>query len=89
MDIDEDKVWDIVKEYMQTQAFTDRKVADTPTDNLSVTPRKYVNLFGTTTNRPVASLAHLAQRYFDTTIGRPVYFNPNSSVWTDGAGSVS
>lgn len=79
----------VIKEYLKNQGFSDRKVTDTPTDDYMVTPRRYVNLFGTTANRPNASVAHLAQQYFDTTIGRPIYFNPNSSVWTDGAGSVS
>lgn len=69
--------------------YTTRKLADTPTDNLMVTPRKYVNLWGTTAQRPIGSVASRGQQYFDATIGRPVYFNPNSSVWTDGAGSIS
>lgn len=89
MEQDKKQIWDIVKEYLSAQAFTDNKITDTPTDVLSVVNRKYVNLYGITANRPIASVAHLAQRYFDTTIGRPVYFNPNSSVWTDGSGSIS
>lgn len=84
-----DDVKAIVKEYLQSQGFSDRKVADTPTDDYMVTPRKYVNAYGPSVRRPTASVAHLAQQYFDTTIGRPIYFNPNSSVWTDGAGSIS
>lgn len=86
-EINKKQIWDIVREYMQSVGFTDRKITDTPTDDLSVVNRKYVNLYGTTANRPTTNV--LGQKYFDTTIGRPVYFNPNSSVWTDGAGSVS
>lgn len=73
----------------KSSAFFDRRIGDTPTDSLQLVNRKYVNLYGTTANRPVSSVAGLAQKYFDTTIGRPIYFNPNSSVWTDGAGSIS
>lgn len=85
----QDKVRRIVGQYLKTSAFKDRKVTDTPTDDLMVTPRKYVNMFGTTNQRPISSIASRGQQFFDTTIGRPVYFNPNSSVWVDGAGSVS
>ncbi len=70
-------------------SFTSRKLTDTPTDNLMVVNRKYVNLNGTTALRPSSSVASAYMKYFDTTIGRPIYYNPNSSVWTDGAGSVS
>lgn len=84
-----DQINKIVPLYLQQGAFTDRKLSDTPNDTLMVTPRKYVNLYGPTSQRPISSVVHLAQKYFDTTINRPVYFNPSSSVWTDGAGSVS
>ena len=77
----------VVPLYLKNAAFTDRKLTDMPTDALQVTPRKYVNLNGTTALRPTGQIA--GQQYFDTTIGRPIYFNPNSSVWTDGAGSIS
>ena len=79
----------LVKDYMKSSAFTDRKLTDTPTDDLQVVNRKYTNLYGSTSSRPTPSVASRGQQYFDTTIGRPIYFNPNSSVWTDGAGSVS
>lgn len=68
-------------------SFTMRKLTDTPTDDLMTVNRKYVNMYGTTANRPTTRTP--AQKYFDTTIGRPIYYNPNSSVWTDGAGSIS
>lgn len=80
---------EVVRIELSSNLFTARKVTDTPTDDLQVVPRKYVNLYGTTANRPSSSVVSNAQKYFDTTIGRPVYFNPNSSVWTDGAGSIS
>lgn len=66
-----------------------RRIGDTPTDNLQLVNRKYVNLYGTTSQRPTSSIATAYQKFFDTTINRPIYFNPNTSVWSDGAGSVS
>lgn len=76
-----------IKQFLKTDGFTARKLTDTPTDNLSVVNRKYVNLHGTTASRPTSSVAVIGQRYFDTTIGRPLYFN--GTTWVDGAGSVS
>lgn len=83
----DDRIAKVVPEYLQKKAFSDRKLTDTPTDDLQVVNRRYVNLYGTTVNRPNVQVA--GQQYFDTNIGRPIYFNPNSSVWTDGAGSIS
>ena len=84
-EIDKNAIREIVKEYLQSEAFTDRKVTDSPTDALSMVNRKYVTLNGTTANRPVSSVT--GQRCFDTSIGRPVYWS--GSTWVDGAGSVS
>jgi hypothetical protein len=67
--------------------FRSRKLGDTPLDNNQLVNRKYVNSNGTTANRPVSSVA--GQQYFDTSIGRPVYWNPSIMTWVDGAGSVS
>lgn len=85
----EDEIKKVIAVYLKTDGFKARKITDTPTDDLMVVPRKYVNMFGTTSQRPIASVASKGQQFFDTSIGRPVYFNPNSSVWTDGAGSIS
>ena len=84
-EIDKNIIREVVKEYLQSEAFTDRKVTDSPTDALSMVNRKYVTLNGTTANRPVSSVT--GHRYFDTSIGRPVYWS--GSTWVDGAGSVS
>ena len=84
-EIDRNTISEMVKEYLQSEAFTDRKITDTPTDNLSIVNRRYVTLNGTTANRPTSSVT--GQRYFDTTVGRPVYWS--GSTWVDGAGSVS
>lgn len=84
--MDEDKikrlVIDIVKNYNKSSAFTDRKLTDTPTDNLSVVNRRYVNMNGTTTNRPTSSI--LGQYYFDTTLGIPVWWDGSSFVDATG-----
>ena len=75
----------VVREYLQSSAFTDRKLTDTPTDSLAVVNRKYVTLNGATASRPTGSVT--GQQYLDTTIGRPIYWS--GSTWVDGAGSVS
>lgn len=77
----------VIDVYLRTQAFTVRKITDMPTDTLQVTPMRYVNLNGTTAQRPTGSVA--GQQYFDSTIGRPIYLNPSTGKWVDGAGSVS
>jgi hypothetical protein len=65
-----------------------KRIGASPTDSLQLTNRKYVNLNGTTINRPKSSvIAVIGQQYFDTTIGRPVFFN--GTRWVDGAGSIS
>lgn len=85
----DERIKEVVPVYLKGSAFTDRKLTDNPTDDLQIVNRRYTNLYGTTALRPNSSVASRGQQYFDTTIGRPIYFNPNSSVWTDGAGSVS
>jgi len=66
--------------------FSQSKIGDTPTDNLQLTNRRYVNMNGTTSSRPNSSIATLGQQYFDTTIGRPLFWNGTN--WIDAAGSV-
>lgn len=63
-----------------------KRIGDTPTDSLQLTNRKYVNLYGTTANRP--SVVSFGQQYFDTNLNYPIYRSPNSSVWTNSVGSV-
>ena len=72
----------IVKEYLQSSAFTDRKLTDTPTDAFQVVNRQYVTLNGVTASRPTSSV--LGQFYYDTTINRPVWWNGTSWVKADG-----
>ena len=61
-----------------SDSFTARKVTDTPTDALSVVPRKYVTMNGNTASRPTSSV--VGQFYLDTDLGMP--------VWWDGTGFI-
>lgn len=85
----EKQVTEIIKKtlplYLKSQAFTDRKLTDTPTDDLQVVNRKYVNLSGTTAQRPVSSV--IGQQYFDTSVGYPIFKNSNYR-WVNSVGSV-
>lgn len=78
----------LVPEILKGTAFTDRKLTDTPTDNLSVVPRKYVNLNGVLASRPTSSVAVMGQFYYATDTSIPMRYNAFSSVWTNGVGSV-
>lgn len=63
-----------------------KKVGDTPTDNLQVVNRKFVTMNGPTINRPKGSI--LGQFYFDTSLtanGKPIYWN--GSGWVDATGT--
>lgn len=71
--------------YMSGQSFTQRKLTDLPTDALQVVNRKYVNLNGATAGRPTGSV--LGQFYFDTTIGKPIWWS--GSTWVDATGSAA
>lgn len=81
------KVTEIMREYLKSQAFTVPKLTDNPTDALQAVNRRYVNLYGPTTQRPITSV--FGQQYFDSTIGRPIFLNPTTGRWVDGAGSVA
>lgn len=76
----------VVRTYMQTSAFTDRKLTDTPTDNLSVVNKRYVTLNGLVANRPSASVASVGQSYFATDTNIPMIFS--STGWRNGVGSI-
>jgi len=67
--------------------FSQRKVGDTPTDDNQLTPRLYVNLYGSIAGRPGSVLAAIGQQYFSTTDGYPIFFTPNNN-WVSATGSV-
>ncbi len=80
------RVKELLPQYLQGNAFTQRKLTDTPTDNLQVVNRKYTNLYGTTAQRPVSSV--IGQRYFDTSLatnGQIVVWNGTGWVKPDGS----
>lgn len=84
--INKKEIQSIIKEYFQSVAFTDRKLTDTPTDNLSVVNRKYVNLNGAVADRPVSSVASVGQSYYATDTNIPMTYSAGG--WRNGVGSI-
>ena len=93
MDIESQKLNKIIEDqfkrlmpiYLRNQAFTTRKVTDTPTDNLTVVNMKYVNQYGSTISRPSHSV--IGEQYFDTDLGYPIFKNTNGK-WINSTGSI-
>lgn len=75
---------EMIKQELKSGLFSARKLTDTPTDDLMVTPRRYVNLNGVTSSRPTSSI--VGQQYFDITLGYPIYANGNN--WVNSVASV-
>lgn len=75
----------IMKDYLKSNAFTDRKLTDTPTDALQAVPRKYVTNNGTV--RPTSSV--VGQPFLDMTLasgrGKIIYWN--GTGWIDATGT--
>lgn len=82
--ITEEKVTEIIQNYLKSGAFTDRKLTDTPTDALQVVNRKYITRSSTTALRPTSSV--LGESYFDTSVGKPIWWNGTN--YQDAAGNV-
>ena len=78
-----DAVKEIIRGYMANDGFSDKKVTDVPNDAYAIVNRRFVTLNGATASRPLGSV--LGQRFFDTTITKPVYWS--GSTWVDSAGS--
>ena len=76
----------VFKELSAGLGFTQRKLTDTPTDALSVVPKKYVNLNGTVSQRPNSSVASIGQGFFATDTNIPMTYS--STGWRDGVGSI-
>lgn len=81
----DDRIMQKVPEYLQSRAFQDRKLTDTPTDDLQIVPRKYVNLYGTV--RPTSSV--VGQHFFDINLasGRGKDITWNGTGWVDATGT--
>jgi len=73
-----------IKKYLAAEGFQHKIIGDTPTDNNQLTPRKYVNLNGTSANRPTSSV--IGQFYYDTTIHKPIWWDGVS--FKDSQGNV-
>ncbi len=77
----------VVKDYLQTAAFTDRKLTDYPTDDYMVVNRKYVTANGVFASRPAGAV--IGQPYFATdlaTNGLASWYNGTN--WVSGTGSI-
>lgn len=73
------------KAITQVSQFQNKKWGDTPTDDLQLTPRKYVNLNGTRAQRP--TIVSAGQQYWSTQDKYPWYTDGISS-WFSSTGSV-
>jgi len=82
----DERIKKLVPEILKGSGFTDRKLGDTPTDNLSLVPRKYVTNNGTVANRPVSSVATVGQPYFATDTFIPMTYS--AAGWRNGVGSI-
>ena len=80
-----DAVKEIIRGYMADDGFSDRKVTDVPTDSYAVTNRRYVNLNGISSARPLGSV--VGQFYLDTTVGKPVWWDGTKFI--DATGTVA
>lgn len=65
-------------------SFTNRKLSDTPTDDLMLVPRKYVNAHGTVANRPNASVVGVSYFATDTKIK----MTSDGTSWYNGVASI-
>lgn len=73
---------------LETSKTYNKRVGDTPNDVLQLVPKKYTDLAAATPDRPASVISVLSQQFFNLTDGYPWFFNPNSSVWVSGTGSI-
>ena len=77
----------IIREYNKSTGFTDRKLTDTPTDNLAVVNRGYVTANGKTAGRPSNPI--VGQFYLDTSLGshgKPIWYT--NAGWIDATSTL-
>lgn len=82
----DERIKKVVTQYMQTGAFVDRKLTDTPIDAYQVVSRKYVQLNGTVANRPKTAVATVGQFYLPTDTNIPMWYTTGG--WRNGVGSI-
>lgn len=73
-----------IRQQLNNGLFTARKITDIPLDDFQVVNRGYVNLGGTTAGRPGSPSKY--QQYFDTDVGKPIFYN--GSAWVDATGTA-
>ena len=71
-----------IEKSAKTFSFTSRKLADTPTDDLAVVPRKYITRNGTV--RPTTLIT--GEQFFDTSLGHPIWYDGTN--WVDAVASI-
>ncbi len=81
----DERIRKLVPDLAQTQAFSNRKLTDTPADAYQIVSRKYVTLNGTSSSRPTSSI--IGQFYYDTTINKPIWWSEDG-CFKDAAGNV-
>lgn len=86
--VTDENIVKVVKEYLKTSAFTDRKLTDTPNDSLSVVNRRYVTLNGSVAGRPTSSVATIGQIYLATDLATPTPMWYTTAGWRNGVGSI-
>ena len=79
-----EEVIKLIREYLSSGSFTAEQVTDTPSDALAIVPRKYITRNSTTALRPTTSV--LGEFYFDTSVGKPCWYN--GTAFVDAAGNV-
>jgi len=72
---------------LSTRRSYQKRVGDTPNDALQLTPKKYVNAFGSVAGRPASVAASVGQQFFATDLGYPIFFGTNNA-WVNSAGSI-
>jgi hypothetical protein len=77
----------ITKALGSATEYQTRKRGDTPTDDLQLTPRKYVNQNGSVASRPIGSVAQIGQKYFASDTNIPMWFTAQKT-WVNGVGSL-
>lgn len=82
----DERIKELFPIYLRSTAFTNKKITDTPTDNLQVVPRGYVNLNGAVTSRPTSSVATVGQFYLATDTNIPMRYTIGG--WRNGVGSI-
>lgn len=83
--MDEQDKKEVKKMVEETLKSYNKRIGDTPTDTLQLTPRKYVNMYASVSGLPGASV--VGQQVFLTDVGSPAFRRPDGK-WVNGVGSV-